>query len=325
MEVSIIMPVYNETDLLKRSISSIRNQTFQDWELIIVDDGSKDDVKRICESYVKGDSRIHFYGQKHSGQANARNLGLSLAQGNYIAFADADDVMHPQMLEQLYANIVSTGRSIAVCGFKPVKQLPEYPVYEKCNCKVIDVFKDSKTVKSAKIKDNVYLWNKLYCRSLFEDIRFAAGRFYEDLAIMHQLFAKAGEISYNPNVLYYYYRNPHGTIDTVDEKKIKDCLWAYGERIRFYVQGGYKKDLNHVTHSFLYKAYALYNIVEEKDVGDKTKIKKIIRRRVKNTFFTYDLVKFLPIHGKVRYWAFVYYPVVFEADLWRRAWCKRFR
>lgn len=324
MEISIIMPVYNETVLLKRSISSVIRQTFTNWELIIVDDGSAEAVIKICQEYVGKDSRIRLFHQKHSGQAAARNRGLSMAEGRYVAFMDADDYMHPRMLEQLYQDIVTTNTRIAVCGFKRFRQLPQISVCELCKPKIIKVSGDSKNVRHATIKDNVYLWNKLYQRSLFEHIKFKNGRFYEDLAVMHKLFAEAGIISYNRNVLYFYYQNPAGTIQTLDEKKIADYIWAYEQRIKYYYYEKYETDLEHVTHAFLYKAYELYMTNRVKEETSKKKIKKKLRKCVNNVFKQYELVQYLPFHGKIRYWAFIGCPPVFEAELWCRKWYKRF-
>ncbi len=309
MEISIIMPIYNETDLLKRSIVSVLNQTHTDWELILVDDGSIEPVFEICRRFAQKDKRIKVYRQAHAGQATARNKGLELATGKYIAFMDADDYMHPQMLEQLYRDIMETGVLIAAGGFARVEEIPLHSTLLYSRPVVINVGEESKSEKHTIVKDNVYLWNKLYHRQLFKHIRFADGRFYEDLAIMHRLFAVAERISYNRNILYYYYRNPRGTICTVTEKKIADCIWAYEQRIDFYYQRNYEKDLNHVTHAFLYKTYELY--MTEK--SGKKELKRKIRKRVYRIFTQYDLEQYLPLHGKIRYKLFLRFPELFEA------------
>lgn len=315
MEISIIMPVYNETGRLRRSIDSVIKQTFADWELIMIDDGSTDDILQYCTDYLKKDKRIRLYHQKHAGQAVARNRGLSLAKGKYIAFADADDYMHPQMLEQLYRDIMSTDVKIAVGAFASGKKLSAMHRYEYHEPEIKDVSKDSVSVEAAVWKDNVYLWNKLFDRSLFEKVRFANGRFYEDTAMMHLLFDLAKQVSYNSNVLYYYCYNPYGTVQTFDEKKIADCLWAHEQRIKFYSHKKYENDLNHVTHAFLYKAYELYD-KRICDTGEeRQKIRRNIRKQVYRVFNTYDLERYLPLHGKIRYYAFIRYPSVFESDL----------
>lgn len=315
MEISVIMPVYNETYLLQRSIESVRNQTFTDWELIIIDDGSTKDILPYCIKYLKEDKRIRLYRQKHAGQATARNRGLDLAKGRFISFADSDDYMHPQMLEQLHRDIMSTDTKIATADFASVRKLP---VMKECHYSapaIWNVMQDSSDLQTAVRKDNVYLWNKLFDRSLFQEICFPKGRFYEDTAVMHLLLDKAGKVAVNSNVLYYYYHNPRGTVHTFDERKIRDCLWAHEERIHFYYTKNYENDLHHVTHAFLYKAYELY--ARKAGVNDKEKrqISRKIRKKVRKVFRTYHLEKYLPLHGKIRYGAFIIAPWIFEAEL----------
>lgn len=323
MEISIILPVYNEKALLSRSIESVLNQTFKDWELIIVDDGSSKNVYAECENYLKQNDRICFYRQKHAGQVVARNYGLSLAKGKYIAFLDADDCMHPLLLEQLYEDIKTTGLRMAVCNFTTNELSFKKVQYKKCTPSIWDVSKDSIDVNAAIKKDNVYLWNKLFEKTLFEDIEFRAGRFYEDTAVMHRLFDKAKHISYNANVLYFYYQNPQGTVHTFDEKKIMDCLWAHKERIHFYYLREYQNDLKHVTHTFLYIAYELYAEGVEKCNADKKKLRKKIRWYVKKVFEKYNLKEKFPFHGKMRLCIFLYYPWLFEVGLYFREKIKK--
>ena len=315
MEISIIMPVYNEKVLLKRSISSVINQTFRDWELIIVDDGSTDAILTYCEPYLNTDSRIQLYRQKHAGLAAARNYGVSLAHGKYIAFVDADDYMHPQMLEQLYDDIKASQVKLAIGAFTRFQKLAPMKNYERVTPEIWDLSIDSTDLAKAVRKDNVYAWNKLYDKSLFEHLKFGEGRFYEDTAVMHLFWEEAGRVSYNSNVLYYYYTNPKGIIQTYDAKKIGDCLWAYEKRIRYYYDKQYITDLEHVTHTFLYMAYELYENGAQHCGIRKEEIRRKIRKRVKRVFLKYNLEQYFPFHGRVRYRMFVYYPSLFEAEL----------
>lgn len=315
MEISIIMPVYNDTVLLRRSISSVINQTFKDWELIIIDDGSTNTISAYCEMYMNSDSRIRLYRQMHAGLAAARNYGVSLAQGKYIAFLDADDYMHPQMLEQLYRDIQKSGVKLAICNFTRFQSLEPAKQYEYKSPEIWDVSGDSADLKKAVRKDNVYAWNKLYDKSLFDKLKFINGKFYEDNAVMHLFLNEAGRVSYNSNVLYYYYINPNGIVQTYDSKKIGDCLWSYEERIRYYCEKRYETDLEHVTHTFLYMAYELYDDATQRCGGRKAEIRRKIRKRVKKVFLKYNLETYLPFHGRVRYRMFIYYPSLFEAEL----------
>ncbi len=315
MEISIIMPVYQAEKWLHRSIRSVLQQKFSNWELILVDDGSLDFSIDICKKYVRLDSRIRLFQKEHSGQADARNVGLKAARGKYIAFLDADDYMHPKMLEQLYKDITLNHAGIAMCQFKTVNQWEKMLDCSYRKPDVISLQMDSMDVKESVCKDNVYLWNKLYDRNLFAGISFPKGRFYEDMAIIHLLFERAERITVNANVLYFYYTNPNGTVHSLAENKIRDCLWAHSQRLEYYFFKGFTVDLNHATHAFLYQAYDLYEECFYKNIGKQDRVRRKIRKKVMDLFETYDLEQCLPLHGKIRYKAFLHYPIVFEGYL----------
>ena len=113
--ISVIVPVYNAEKYINRCIESILNQTFKDFELIIVDDGSKDNSGNICEEYARRDERIKVIHQENKGQASARNRGVLNAAGEWITFVDADDMIQSQMLEYLYRAVKSNNVKMAVC------------------------------------------------------------------------------------------------------------------------------------------------------------------------------------------------------------------
>ncbi len=313
MKISIIMPVYNAEHFLKRSIDSVLKQSFCDWELLIVDDGSTDESASICRSYIKKDPRIRLFGQKHKGQAAARNVGLKNASGEYIAFLDADDCMHVNMLEVLYENINSTDADIAVVDFTTDEKelFAGNRVKTDTHQELVSLNAESRNRKEIQRKANVYLWNKLYKKALFKHICFPEKRFYEDAAVMHLLFERANYIVWDPRKLYFYFRNPTGTVNQLSLKKVKDCLWAYKQRIAFYYQKGYLKDLEHATHVYLYKAYELYGQVVF-NPKKKLDAHKYIRKTVKCVFTKYDLEKMLPLHGRIRYKTFVFFPLLFD-------------
>ena len=118
--ISIIVPVYNASAYLQNCIDSILAQTYCNFELILVDDGSKDNSLEICESYKIKDSRIIVIHQENAGVSAARNAGLSLAKGNYFCFVDSDDSIEQDMIEKLYASIVKSNADISICGFKSI-------------------------------------------------------------------------------------------------------------------------------------------------------------------------------------------------------------
>ena len=119
-EISIIVPVYNVDQYLENCIESILNQTFKDYELILIDDGSTDKSGEICDKYEKKDNRIKVIHKYNGGLSSARNAGLDLACGKYIGFVDSDDSIHPEMYEILYDLQQIYNADISVCSFKKV-------------------------------------------------------------------------------------------------------------------------------------------------------------------------------------------------------------
>lgn len=197
---SIIVPVYNVEKYLDKCLASISEQTFKEFECIVVDDGSPDNSNDIIDRYVNKDQRFKVIHQKNMGISAARNAGLAIAQGDYIAFVDSDDYISNEYLEKFALKIANTDADIVICGF-------------------IDVFKDSqKTVcfeapSTEVIKQNIladiwpsYPWNKCYKKYLFENIRFPVGKIFEDLLTIPEVCLNAHKIVCIPEKLYYYNR-----------------------------------------------------------------------------------------------------------------------
>ena len=118
--VSIIVPVYNVEKYLERCLDSLINQTLKDIEIILVDDGSTDDSGNICDKYAKKDKRIKVIHKENGGLSDARNIGLSIANGRYLQFVDSDDFIHKQMIEILYNTIINNNADISICDFDKV-------------------------------------------------------------------------------------------------------------------------------------------------------------------------------------------------------------
>lgn len=197
---SIIVPVYNVEKYLDKCLASISEQTFKEFECIVVDDGSPDNSNDIIDRYVNKDQRFKVIHQKNMGISAARNAGLAIAQGDYIAFVDSDDYISNEYLEKFALKIANTDADIVICGF-------------------IDVFLDSqKTVcfeapSTEVIKQNIladiwpsYPWNKCYKKYLFENIRFPVGKIFEDLLTIPEVCLNAHKIVCIPEKLYYYNR-----------------------------------------------------------------------------------------------------------------------
>ncbi len=160
-EISIIIPVYNAEKYLSRCIDSIFMQTFTDFELILVDDGSPDRCGLICDEYMRRDSRVRVLHQSNQGQAAARNNGVNVANGEWITFVDADDMVHPQMLEMLYRSVNEHSTLVSIGnaweGEYPPKYFENMQLYHSFGSKIGDIHCSRYSMVLQKICKPLYL------------------------------------------------------------------------------------------------------------------------------------------------------------------------
>lgn len=201
--ISIIVPVYNAEKYLECCLSSIRQQTYQNIEVILVDDGSTDSSNEICFRYQMMDTRFKLHTQPNGGRSSARNKGLSLASGEYVGFVDSDDWIDDDMFEVLHEAMTSSNVDIVQCSYYYHKgnEVEDMSLSENEQCLSRDqalelLFRDRE------IKN--FLWNKLFRKGLFVGISFALGKNFEDVAVVYQLFAKANKIVCLPIAKYHY-------------------------------------------------------------------------------------------------------------------------
>lgn len=204
-KISIIVPVYMVEKYLKQCIESILGQTFQEFELLLIDDGSTDTCGEICDEYQRIDSRVKVWHQINKGVSAARNLGLQNAQGEYIAFVDSDDWLEPNMYEVLYEDMQNNQADISICNhsfnYDDNRSIARYK--ESRNF----LFNSKDALKSM-LEGRLFawtLWNMLYKRSLFNGLKFDEKiSIGEDLLICFELFKRSNRISYNHEVKYHY-------------------------------------------------------------------------------------------------------------------------
>lgn len=280
-EVSIIVPVYNVERYLEDCIESILNQTFKDFELILIDDGSTDSSCEICDEYKKKDSRIRVIHKSNGGLSSARNIGLDVACGKYIGFVDSDDSIHPRMYEILYDLIQTHNADISCCDYKRTDTLincnyEEVDSYEAIEMDNIQAVNSLYNMDTAIIL--VVAWNKLYSKELFKDIRYEIGKIHEDEFIAHKLLYNSGKTIYANSKLYYYLQR-EGSITSkeYDNKKL-DKITALSQRMKFLNE---KKLVNAFNNSaWVYETYffSFYNeLLSLKISSDKYEIIKILQ------------------------------------------------
>lgn len=235
--ISVIVPVYNVEKYLKICIDSILNQTFKEFELILVNDGSTDNCGKICDIYKSKDKRIRVIHKKNAGLSSARNVGLDLAKGKYIAFVDSDDYINKNMYEILYSNLIKTDADISICNFQYVNDNSIININQSIDNYEYLIFNNIEALNKLYSENNVNVvvaWNKLYKKELFEDLRYTEGRIHEDEFIIHKLLYKSKKIVYNNTELYYYLKR-QGSITQCDfNLKKLDAVYAFKERVEFF-------------------------------------------------------------------------------------------
>lgn len=257
-EVSIIIPIYNAEKYLKRCLDSVVNQTFKSLEIILINDGSTDNSLRIMNEYKGNYNNIEIINQQNAGQGEARNNGISIATGEYITFADADDWLSENYVQVLYDAIKKNNSDISVCNMimvmsrtlREIKSM-NFPQRElKGDEAVRDLLQD-KELKS-------YPWGKLYKKSIFleNNIIFPARMFYEDLAVIFQAFYYSSKVSLVNEYCYYYFQSEDSSTRAPNPKTIHDRVEALRMVQRFLLRNNtmekYKYEYYHFCFFHLY-------------------------------------------------------------------------
>lgn len=202
--ITIIVPIYNVEKYLQRCIESLINQTYRNIEILLINDGSKDNSLSICIEYSSKDSRIKLISQENHGLAYTRNIGIQNATGKYVMFVDSDDYIHPQMAEILYKNLITENAEISSCGHAEV--------YDNGFIDVLNKKKIYKTYTAEKALQvflftyevDIICCNKLFLRTLFNGIKFPENKLFEDHYTVYKIIDKAHKIVFDSTPLYYY-------------------------------------------------------------------------------------------------------------------------
>lgn len=202
--VSVVIPIYNVEEYLTDCVNSVINQTYTNIEIILVDDGSNDSSSQLCDEFEKNDNRIKVIHKANGGLSDARNTGMEYSAGDFICFIDSDDYIDVDYIAELLGLLLENNCDVAICSFKKVKRAEEY--IKNCNnCVELYTGKD--------IIDHIYgedyiktivAWNKLYRKSLFDNIRYPVGLIHEDEATTCTILYCAEKVVVTDSVLYFY-------------------------------------------------------------------------------------------------------------------------
>lgn len=236
--ISIIIPVYNVIKYLDKCMKSVLNQTYHNLDIILIDDGSTDGSGELCDKYSKNDERVRVIHKSNGGISSARNAALDIINGDYICFVDSDDHIELNMIETLVTAVKENACEIAICGFY-TEHDGEVSI-EDPGVKESVIINSDEAIDELIEDKNVfnYVWDKIYVKALFDNIRFPVGRNYEDMAIMYLLFAHAKKICRIPERLYYYNKRAGSISDHRNNNKkwylnCIDMLTAKLERHQF--------------------------------------------------------------------------------------------
>ena len=268
-EITVIVPIYNVERFLPCCIDSILAQSFADFQFILVDDGSPDNCGGICDEYAQKDSRIHVIHQKNKGLSGARNAGIDIAEGDYIAFIDSDDLVTCDYLENLLWVIKETNADIAVCQmyeFEEEKDISTYAA-KRSEVKEYNVY-DNKEACIELYKGNKYVsvsaCTKLFRAELIANIRFPVGRLHEDEAFTPLVYYKAKKIVSIENAMYCYRERAGSIMRNSFSVKRYDDLWAIDSCIDFF-QSNHEDEIVKVAKRQRQKLLAVYAICARRD------------------------------------------------------------
>ena len=228
--ISVIVPVYKVEPYLRQCIESIVNQTYRDLEILLIDDGSPDRCREICEEYKEKDERIRvFHNEVNRGLSAARNVGLKKAKGEYIGFVDSDDWIELDMYEVLLKALEANSADIALCD--ECEKISSSIIAETCCMGRIEAMK---ALLDGRMRSTV--WNKLFRRELFQSVYFPEGRNYEDDFIMHRIIDLCTTITALPDHKYHHNLRSESISKTNTAKNLIDYADAYFDRYRFCLE-----------------------------------------------------------------------------------------
>ena len=237
--ISVIVPVYNVASYLDRCVESIIKQTYENLEIILVNDGSTDGCAQICDAWAEKDHRVVVIHRNNGGLSCARNSGLSIAAGEFIMFVDSDDYIAPDLCRMLIGQMADSDTDCCICGYSEVAEdnslLEHVYVNEQITMTGSDAIREV-YLKNNRMINLVMVWGKLFRRQLWQSLQFTPGIYYEDLDLLPDLYLNCRKVICIPYIGYYYLQRvgsiSHGV--GVDDKRYTDSVQIRKSHVRKY-------------------------------------------------------------------------------------------
>lgn len=307
--ISVIVPVYKVEKYIHRCVNSILNQSFKDFELILVDDGSPDNCGKICDEYAKKDKCITVIHKVNGGSSDAKNVGIDYAfntESEWIAFIDSDDWVHRDYLKNLLDAAIENKIDISACRYVNITDERDFTI-KNDNFDVL-----LRDIDEFYVNDNIIAivpWGKLYKKKLWQDIRYPFGKICEDEFTTHKLLFQNSKVAYVDKIMYYYYQNPEGVMGSAWTPKRLDALDAFESRISFFKDNGFEKVYQWNINTLVMLYYGNYiKILNNKDIQNKKKYLNNIKKRFLKIFYQYKNESFID-QDKLEFVLNAFYPL----------------
>lgn len=277
--ISIIVPVYNVEPYIERCIESLINQTYVNIEILLVDDGSRDNSGVICDRFAKLDKRIKVFHKENGGLSDARNYGLDRANGEYISFIDSDDYVDIDYIEFLY-NLINEGYKLALCSLHVVFTSNNRIVNKGNNKKY--VLDSEKCIEMMCYQDEVdtAAYAKMAHKSLYKDLRFPKGKLFEDIGTTYLLFDQCEKIICDFTPKYYYIIRENSIVTSKFNSKKLDLI-EMTDKMASYVNRKYinlkKATLRRQCYARFSTLNQMLNIKDAEYLNERKKIVKFLR------------------------------------------------
>lgn len=282
--ISLIIPIYNTEKWLRRCLDSVLAQTYQDYEVILVDDGSRDSSAAILDEYASRDGRFRVFHEQNRGSSLARKFGMRKAQGEWFVFMDSDDDVHPTYIQALYNAATQNNLLIAACDMQRVAN--------DADPKPLTSQLSPLTLEEEALHDRFFkydfwgFWGKIYHKSVFSDLYFPQYNINEDYVVMAQIFHHHPSMAYVPQALYYYRTNPESQSHLKLTPRIMDEYHNKRWVLDFYQQNA-PKYASKAKAQLTETCIKLLNIIRHEDAegrytNDKQTLKSFLRQ---NLFF----------------------------------------
>lgn len=301
--ISIIVPVYNVEKTLELCVKSILNQTYKDFELLLIDDGSTDKSSMICDSFTNVDSRIKVYHKQNEGLSETRNFGIKHSVGDYILFIDSDDFIHKDFCKSLISLKDSYNAQIISSDIVHFRLLDELDELNKMKREQkIEIYEGDNILKEyffpkSSIRIFHTLCNKLYDRKLFKDLWFEKGRLHEDLYITYKLLNRSNKLILTNYPYYFYFRgNENSICNNYGEKNLID---QYNATMNMYSDLRNNANIYHELVYFVINQFLNWITLSKKIIQTENvnRIKKSMTAWIEKN---YKKCKYLSIKKRIR-------------------------